>query len=214
MTNATPGAKKYVIFLSEEMGVAVAPDFGYAFAIPDNRFFRKCRAAKDSFGQMIMHNAIPHDVAMYIQEQHLLPEACIFASQGKDVGLNIVQDYIAFWIGFYCELPAYGTAPQFRNPNSSDSPRHRRAEFRFRSKYSLPLTELRNKFRECFWSRERALARGCCRSLSAFLLRHFPIQDEHIFNLLTKRERIVNMMRPPFLPHIHRQFIPLMHAVN
>ncbi len=42
-----------------------------------------------------------HEVAMYIQRNHLLPEARIEASQGKEVGLRIVQDYLAFWIGIY-----------------------------------------------------------------------------------------------------------------
>lgn len=46
MTDATPGAKKYVIFLSEEMGVAVAPDFGYAFAISVSAALPKTPSAK------------------------------------------------------------------------------------------------------------------------------------------------------------------------
>lgn len=84
---------------------------GYAFDIPGNRFFRKRAAAKDSFADVVFHNAMPYDVAMYLQKNNMLPEASIAASQGKEAGLRIVQDYLAFWIGFYCELPAYGTTP-------------------------------------------------------------------------------------------------------
>lgn len=102
------GAKNYVVLVSKEMGIAILPDMGYAFGIPGNRFFRKRAAAKDSFADIVFHNSMPHDVAIYMQQHSLLPEACIGASQGKDVGRQIVQDYLAFWIGFYCELPAYG----------------------------------------------------------------------------------------------------------
>lgn len=107
-----PDAKNYVVLISKELGIAVLPDMGYAFDIPGNRFFKKRAAAKDSFGELIFHNAMPQDVAFYIQNHNLLPEACIDASQGKETGHRIVQDYMAFWIGFYCELPAYGSAPR------------------------------------------------------------------------------------------------------
>ncbi len=105
-------AKNFVVFLSKELGIAILPDMGCAFDLPGNRFFRKRAAAKDSFSEIIFNNAIPHDVALYIQDNRLLPEACIGASQGKEAGRQIVQEYMAFWIGFYCELPAYGDAPR------------------------------------------------------------------------------------------------------
>lgn len=104
-------AKNYVALLSYELGLALLPDMGYAFDLPDNRFFRKRKAAKDSFPELIFNNAIPHDVAVYIEKNRLLPEACIRASQGKDTGRKIVQDYLAFWIGFYRQLPPYGGSP-------------------------------------------------------------------------------------------------------
>lgn len=107
-----PDAKNFVVLLSEELGVAFLPDMGYAFDLPGNHFYRKRAAAKDSFGDVIFHNSMPHDTAMYIQKHNLLPEACIGASQGKETGRQIVQDYLAFWIGFYCDLPAYGNAPE------------------------------------------------------------------------------------------------------
>lgn len=107
----TPEAKNFVVLFSKELGIAVLPDMGYAFDIPGNRFFRKRAAAKDSFADVVFHNAMPYDVAMYLQKNNMLPEASIAASQGKEAGLRIVQDYLAFWIGFYCELPAFGTTP-------------------------------------------------------------------------------------------------------
>ena len=64
----------------------------------------------DSKGSISLNGV--QDVAVYIQEHNLLPEACIGASQGKETGRKIVQDYIAFWIGFYRRLPAYGNAPK------------------------------------------------------------------------------------------------------
>ncbi|MDE6478871.1 MAG: DUF3843 family protein [Muribaculaceae bacterium] len=108
-----PDAKNFIVLISRELGTAILPDMGYAFDLPGNRFYRKRAAAKDSFNDLVFHNAMPHDVAVYIQEHNLLPEACIGASQGKETGRKIVQDYIAFWIGFYCRLPAYGDAPKF-----------------------------------------------------------------------------------------------------
>lgn len=113
-------ANNYVVLVSRELGVAVLPDLGYAFAIPGNRFFRKRKAAKDSFAELVFENSLPHDVAMYIQKHSLLPEACIGASQSKAVGRQIVQDYIAFWIGFYRELHAYGNAPNFEHPDAAE----------------------------------------------------------------------------------------------
>ena len=65
----------------------------------------------------IFHNAIPYDVARYIQEHNLLPEAKIGASQGEEVGRRIIQDYIAFWIGFYSNLPAYGRTMAYSEPD-------------------------------------------------------------------------------------------------
>lgn len=110
--NPVPGAKNYVVFLSKELGIALVPDLGFAFDIPGNRSFRKRIAARDSFNDVIFHNEMPHDVALYIQEHNLLPEAAISASQGKETGKRIVQDYLAFWIGFYRELSAYGNGSQ------------------------------------------------------------------------------------------------------
>lgn len=110
-----PDAENYIVVLSKELGMAMIPDMGYAFDIPGNRFYRKRIAAKKSFGDVVFHNEMPHDVAMYIQEHNLLPEACIGASQGKETGRKIVQDYLAFWFGFYCELPAYGNSPTFNH---------------------------------------------------------------------------------------------------
>ena len=107
-----PDAKNFIVLISRELGIAILPDMGYAFDLPGNRFYRKRAAAKDSFNDLVFHNAMPHDVAVYIQEHNLLPEACIGVSQGKETGRKIVQDYIAFWIGFYCRLPAYGNAPK------------------------------------------------------------------------------------------------------
>ena len=114
-----PDAKNFVVLISRELGIAILPDMGYAFDIPGNRFYRKRAAAKDSFADLVFHNAMPHDVAVYIQDNHLLPEACIGASQGKETGRSIVQDYLAFWIGFYCELPAYGDAPKTTLENAA-----------------------------------------------------------------------------------------------
>lgn len=107
-----PKAKNYMVFLSKEFGIALVPDLGYAFDIPGNRFYRKRIAARDSFSEVIFHNETPHDVAVYIQNHNLLPDASIGASQGKETGKRIVQDYLAFWIGFYRELSAYGNALQ------------------------------------------------------------------------------------------------------
>ncbi len=112
-------AKNFIVLLSTELGIAILPEKGYAFDLPGNRFFRKRAAAKDSFAEIIFHNAIPHDVALYIQDNHLLPEACIGASQGKETGRQIVQEYMAFWIGFYCDLPAYGDAPSQTSSNET-----------------------------------------------------------------------------------------------
>lgn len=108
--NNIPKAKNYIVILSFELGFTILPDMGYAFDIPGNRFFRKRKAYKESFPDIIFQNSLPFDVASYIEENHLLPEACIGASQGKETGLRIVQDYLAFWIGFYCDLPPYGNA--------------------------------------------------------------------------------------------------------
>ncbi len=108
-----PDAKNFIVLISRELGIAILPDMGYAFDLPGNRFYRKRPAAKDSFNDLVFHNAMPQDVAVYIQEHNLLPEACIGASQGKETGRKIVQDYIAFWIGFYRRLPAYGDSPIF-----------------------------------------------------------------------------------------------------
>ncbi len=116
----TPDAKNFIVMLSRELGLAVLPDMGYAFDIPGNRFFRKRAAAKDSFSDLVFHNSIPHDVAAYIQKHNLLPEACIGASQGKAVGRQIIQDYLAFWIGFYRNLPPYGTAPRIDPDGNPD----------------------------------------------------------------------------------------------
>lgn len=116
----TLDAKNFIVMLSRELGLAVLPDMGYAFDIPGNRFFRKRAAAKDSFSDLVFHNSIPQDVAVYIQKHNLLPQACIGASQGKAVGRQIVQDYLAFWIGFYRELPPYGTAPRIDPDENPD----------------------------------------------------------------------------------------------
>ncbi len=107
-----PEADNYIVLISREMGMAVLPDIGYAFNLPGNRFYRKRRAAKESFPELIFHNSIPHDVAQYIEHHHLLPEANIEASQGQETGRKILQDYLSFWIGFYRNLPPYGMAPQ------------------------------------------------------------------------------------------------------
>ena len=107
-TDPSPDAKNFIVLISRELGLALIPDGGYAFAIPGNRFYRKRKAAEASFAEFIFHNQMPYDVAMYIQEHNLLPEAQIGASQGKETGRKIVQDYMAFWIGFYCQLPSYG----------------------------------------------------------------------------------------------------------
>ena len=115
-----PDAKNFVVLISRELGIAILPDMGYAFDIPGNRFYRKRAAAKDSFADLVFHNAMPHDVAVYIQDNHLLPEACIGASQGKETGRRIVQDYLAFWIGFYRRLPAYGNAPKISLDNTEE----------------------------------------------------------------------------------------------
>lgn len=114
-----PDAKNFIVLISHELGMAILPNTGYAFDIPGNRFYRKRTAAKDSFPDLVFHNAMPHDVAVYIQEHHLLPEACIGASQGKETGRKIVQDYIAFWIGFYRRLPAYGDSPKISLENDT-----------------------------------------------------------------------------------------------
>lgn len=106
-----PRVKNIIVLISRELGVTVVPDKGYAFDIPDNRFYRPRRAAKESFSDIVFNNSLPHDIAVYIEKNHLLPQACIGASQGKEVGQRIVQDYLAFWIGFYRRLPAYGNAP-------------------------------------------------------------------------------------------------------
>ncbi len=107
-----PEAENFIILISKESGIAILPDMSYAFDVPGNRFFRKRAASKDSFSEAVFNNSIPHDVAEYIQAHNLLPEACIGASQGKETGRQIVQEYMAFWIGFYCNLPAYGDAPR------------------------------------------------------------------------------------------------------
>lgn len=109
-----PEAKNFVVLLSNELGMVFLPDMGYAFDIPGNRFFRKRAAAKDSFPDVVFNNSIPIDVAKYIQEHNLLSGACIDASQGKETGRQIVQDYLAFWIGFYRNLPAYGNPPKIK----------------------------------------------------------------------------------------------------
>lgn len=109
-SDATPDAKNIVVLISRDLGLALIPDAGYAFNLPGNRFFRKRQAAKESFAELIFHNQTPHEVAMYIQQHKLLSEAQIGASQGKETGRNIVQDYMAFWIGFYRRLPFYGNA--------------------------------------------------------------------------------------------------------
>lgn len=111
--NEPEGAKNIVVLISKELGIGLMPDVGYAFDLPGNRFYRKRAAAKDSFAELVFNNSIPHDVAEYIEKHHLLPEASIFTSQGKETGLRIVQDYLAFWIGFYCSLPAYGRAQEY-----------------------------------------------------------------------------------------------------
>ena len=112
-----PGAKNFVALISRELGLTFLPDAGYAFDLPGNRAYRKRRAAKESFMHFIFHNAIPYDVARYIQEHNLLPEAKIGASQGEEVGRRIIQDYIAFWIGFYSNLPAYGRTMAYSEPD-------------------------------------------------------------------------------------------------
>lgn len=113
ISDTYPEAKDFIVLISHELGMTLLPNTCYAFDIPGNRFYRKRAAAKDSFPYIIFHNAMPHDIAVYIQEHRLLPETCIGASQGKETGHKIVQDYIAFWIGFYRRLPAYGDAPKF-----------------------------------------------------------------------------------------------------
>lgn len=114
-----PEAKDFIVLISHELGMTLLPDSGYAFDLPDNRFYRKRAATKDSFSDIIFHNAMPHDIAVYVQEHNLLPEACVGASQGKETGRKIVQDYIAFWIGFYRRLPAYGDAPKISLDNAN-----------------------------------------------------------------------------------------------
>ena len=105
-------AKNYTLLISKQLGYNILFDLGYAFNIPGNRFYRKKRADKDAFGDIIFNNSIPLDVAQYIYKHNLLPDAYIDASQGKEFGRRIVQDYLSFWFGFYCVLPPYGDISQ------------------------------------------------------------------------------------------------------
>lgn len=116
-----PDHKNFVVLISKEQGITIMPNAGYAFDIPGNRFFRKREAAKKSFSGVIIGNTMPHDVAVYIQKHNLLPEACIGASQGEETGRRIIQDYLAFWVGFYRDLPSSGIYPNV-NPDENNAP--------------------------------------------------------------------------------------------
>ncbi len=100
--------KNYELLLSREKGVALMTNMAWAFSIEGNEWYDAEKAAKESFGAVVMRNHIPYDTATYIAGNHLLQGARIMASQSEDAGLRAVQEYLDFWIGYYRTLPPEG----------------------------------------------------------------------------------------------------------
>ncbi|MDE5807015.1 MAG: DUF3843 family protein, partial [Muribaculaceae bacterium] len=95
-------AKNILLVMSDTGLASIVPDVCQLFADPENKLYRKTadRDGSESL-HLICSGEIPDDVAEYIQENHLLPNAAMFTSQGKEFGKKIVQENLRFLINFF-----------------------------------------------------------------------------------------------------------------
>lgn len=89
-----------VLFLSETDGMVVLRDYTECFKDKANPYYDK-KVAEDRSLALITNCTIPDDVAVYIADNKLLPDASMAASQGKRYGKKIVQDNLRFLCGFF-----------------------------------------------------------------------------------------------------------------
>lgn len=83
--------------------IVVHPDWCQVFEDKENPFRNSLTAdelERFQFG-FICEVALPDDVIDYIVEHKCLSHACINASQGKEIGREILQDNMAFFFRFY-----------------------------------------------------------------------------------------------------------------
>lgn len=102
-------ADNFLLMVSDTRMPMIMPDICPMFDDEKNPFFKKGVDLEwlDSESMRFFTRAcVPDDVAKYIQDNHLLPYAEIYASQGKRVGRKLVQDNLRFLFGFYRVLPA------------------------------------------------------------------------------------------------------------
>lgn len=88
------------LLLSDDNAPQVLENLAGCFKVKDNPFYDK-KFAEDKAMSIIAGYRIEDDVARYISENKMLPDACIYAMQGKRVGKKIVQDNMEFLFGFF-----------------------------------------------------------------------------------------------------------------
>lgn len=103
-----PESDNFLLMISDYRTPLIIPGICPLFDDRDNPFFKKDVDAEwlDAESMRFFTRAcVPDDVAQYIQDNHLLPYAEIYASQGKRVGRKLVQDNLRFLFGFFRVLP-------------------------------------------------------------------------------------------------------------
>ncbi len=110
----------YLVILSDTEGIIVQPDWCGVFEDPENPFRKSIQENKlgnKQFG-FICSVVLPDDSIEYIVDGKYLTKAYIHASQGKEVGLKIVQENMAFFFRFY-RVETY-PAPEYLTTSADD----------------------------------------------------------------------------------------------
>lgn len=94
-----------VLFLSKNSQPRLGWDIAKCFNDPQNPYYKKRTAEKEAF-PIIMTYDIEDDVALYIEQNNLLPDANINMAQGKEEGHRIIRENLRFLCGFY-RMPVY-----------------------------------------------------------------------------------------------------------
>lgn len=96
-------ADNYLLAVSKIDGPLIYDNDCDVFKDPGNPYSEVKRATDlgDDAFNFLFHSDLPDDVIDYIVDKKLLPSACIFASQGKKAGRQIVQENLGFWFRFY-----------------------------------------------------------------------------------------------------------------
>lgn len=94
-----PDADNFLLILSRQDGIHMYPNMAQFITAEGNRLLRK-REARDK-SLMLIGMGIADDVAQYIVDNHLLDEACLYASQGEEFGHRLLQENLRFFFAFY-----------------------------------------------------------------------------------------------------------------